>query len=352
MPAAEPISHLFVVPAVHPVNTLRAVIEADEQRLRLQRPTSSFSRAFMRLLRVVALFSGHREHSCRGRVSSVSQQLSGACWHYYQPVEVKERGDQAGHRTEAAHRETLPQELETHVCSDRNQGKLTVPLSRSLTLTALAATTMPLTPLDQECSGAEGQEEAGEEQDPSAESDSCDDIYADEECHVNRCVRQLKFPNALKERGDRIQKGMVVAVLYSAKEGEPIAGQPFWLAKVTRLSQMHITLWYYGDKFLGLYTPLRNPDRTKHIFQWLRDDITILHCNIKLTSLDRYGRGHLSAGDQKVLSLDDRVPWQLPTERKRHSSQRSTRVSATPAKRAAAAPPSREPSAKRGRRKQ
>ena len=43
VPAAEPISHLFVVPAVHPVNTLRAVIEADEQRLRLQRPTSSFS---------------------------------------------------------------------------------------------------------------------------------------------------------------------------------------------------------------------------------------------------------------------------------------------------------------------
>ena len=87
---------------------------------------------------------------------------------------------------------------------------------------------------------------------------------------------------------------------------------------------MHITLCYYGDKFLGLYTLLRNPDRTKHIFQWLRDNITILHWNIKLTSLDRYGRGHLSAGDQKVLSLDDRVhvPWQLPTERKEHSNQR------------------------------
>ena len=116
---------------------------------------------------------------------------------------------------------------------------------------------------------------------------------------------------------------------------------------------MHITLCYYGDKFLGLYTLLRNPDRTKHIFQWLRDNITILHWNIKLTSLDRYGRGHLSAGDQKVLSLDDRVPvpWQLPTERKEHSNQRCAPVSATPAKRAAAAPPNREPSAKRGHRK-
>ena len=127
-------------------------------------------------------------------------------------------------QSQAARRETLPQELETHVCSDRNQGKLTVPLNHSRTLTALAATTMPLAPLDQECRGAEGQEEAGEVQDPSAESDSCDDISADEECHVNRCVKQSKLPNALKERGDRIQKGMVVAVLCSAKEGEPMAG--------------------------------------------------------------------------------------------------------------------------------
>ena len=42
VPAAEPISYLFVVLAVHPVNTLRAVIEADEQRLHLQRPTVKF----------------------------------------------------------------------------------------------------------------------------------------------------------------------------------------------------------------------------------------------------------------------------------------------------------------------
>jgi hypothetical protein len=45
------------------------------------------------------------------------------------------------------------------------------------------------------------------------------------------------------------------------KVGDPLSGQPFWLAKVTRLSQMHITRWYYGDKFLGLnlYTTPTGP---------------------------------------------------------------------------------------------
>ena len=43
-----------------------------------------------------------------------------------------------------------------------------------------------------------------------------------------------------------------------------MGGQPFWLVKVTHLSQRHITLWYLGDKFLGLCTPLLNEGNTKH----------------------------------------------------------------------------------------
>jgi hypothetical protein len=61
-----------------------------------------------------------------------------------------------------------------------------------------------------------------------------------------------------------------------------MGGQPFWLVKVTHLSQRHITLWYLGDKFLGLYTPLLNEGNTKHEFEYARDE-TILHWNIALT---------------------------------------------------------------------
>ena len=166
VPAAEPINLLFVVPAVHPVNTLRAVIEADEQRLRLQRSTVKFAlepegACYEWWLCFLDTESTRAEAMCpvcrTSRVELagiiISQQKS-------KSEEIKQ-----ANRTKAARRETLLQELDTHVCPDRNQGKLTVPLNHSRTLTALAATTMPLAPLDQECSGAEGQEEAGEEQD-------------------------------------------------------------------------------------------------------------------------------------------------------------------------------------------
>ena len=64
-----------------------------------------------------------------------------------------------------------------------------------------------------------------------------------------------------------------------------MGGQRFWLVKVTHLSQRHITLWYYGDKFLAHYSLLMNKDNNKrHEFKHRRDAITILHWNIRLTS--------------------------------------------------------------------
>ena len=107
------------------------------------------------------------------------------------------------------------------------------------------------------------------------------------------------LPKAFKDRGDRIKKGMVVAVPCAAGEGEHMGGQPFWLAKVTRVSRHHITLWYYGDKFRAHYSLLMNKgDNKRHEFKHRWDAITILHWNIRLTGQSKSG-GRLSAGDQK-----------------------------------------------------
>ena len=107
---------------------------------------------------------------------------------------------------------------------------------------------------------------------------------------------------------------MIVAVACASAEGEYMGGQPFWLAKITKLTAHHITLWYYGDKFLKQYSLLLKK-KTRHEFTWPRGEITILHWNIKFVKTDKKGpsgteRGYLSAPDQKVLGFDVRVNWQ------------------------------------------
>jgi len=65
-------------------------------------------------------------------------------------------------------------------------------------------------------------------------------------------VKRANLPKAFKDQGDRIQKGMLVAIACSAKVGEYMGGQPLWLGKFLRLTRRHITLWCYGDQLLLL----------------------------------------------------------------------------------------------------
>ena len=124
----------------------------------------------------------------------------------------------------------------------------------------------------------------------------------------------MSVPKAYKTRGEKIKKGMIVAVHSSGQPGvDWMADHPFWLAKVWRISRHHLWLHFLGDKFLEVYRLLENADGSDHIAKYNRKSITILHWNIKLVG---YGKkrqyvGKLSAGDQRVLSLDARVPWCL-----------------------------------------
>ena len=124
VPAAEPISFLFFVPAVHPVNTLRAVIEADKQRLRLQRSTRfplSLQACYDWWLSFLA------EAMCpvcrKSRVELAGIIIS----------QQKSKGDEIkqANKTKAGRCETLLQELETHVRAEHNKASL---LFRSTTV--------------------------------------------------------------------------------------------------------------------------------------------------------------------------------------------------------------------------
>ena len=363
VPSPSPTAFSFVVATVHAVAALRSQIASDEERLRLPRSAVRFQQEeagaafqwWVSFLDAEEARAAEMCDTCRDiRVELativIRQQKS-------KNEEVK-----AANRVKSARRNELLEQLETHLCADRAQGKLAVPTNHSRTLSALAsAAALPVRlPDSPERKQARGGGMAEEELDEGSASESCDDIPADAESFMPRTVKKQSLPKAFKDRGDLIKKGMVVAVPCAAQEGEDMFGQPFWLAKVTRLSQRHITLWYLGDKFLGLYTPLLNKDdNSKHMFKYPRDAITILHWNIRLTGVHKGGRGYLSAGDQKVLSLDLRVKWQLPEpERKSKSSSSSSSSSASSGasssasasrkRQASSEPPSAKP-AKRGR---
>jgi len=136
------------------------------------------------------------------------------------------------------------------------------------------------------------------------DSNSCDDVAADKESNMSRTVRQS---------GDRIKKGMVVAISCSAKPHKYMGGQPFWLAKYLLDSTPHHTLVLRRQVFAALHAFAQ---RGQYQGTSSRGAMrrSLLHWNITFVGQKSGHRGRLSAGDQKVLELDDRVPWKLPSK--------------------------------------
>jgi len=99
----------------------------------------------------------------------------------------------------------------------------------------------------------EGKEDGGAGEMHDEDSNSCDDVAADKESNMSRTVRQS---------GVRIKKGMWLQLRVRQSRTSTWAGSLSGLPSI-RLTRHHITLWYYGDKFLQLYMPLHNEDNTK-----------------------------------------------------------------------------------------
>ena len=91
-----------------------------------------------------------------------------------------------------------------------------------------------------------------------------------------------------------------------------MSDHPFWLVKVQRITNKHHYLLYLGDQFLKPYYALSRPG-TNH--DWVEKvtagETTYLHWNIKMVNKGKRNFGAPSKADQRVLSLDKRVPWQL-----------------------------------------
>ena len=101
-----------------------------------------------------------------------------------------------------------------------------------------------------------------------------------------------------------------------------------------------------------------NKDKSRHIFTWRYDEVTILHWGINFVKADTKGpsgttRGYLSAQDKKVLSLDVRVEWQLPAKAKATAGRKRAKPSASFSSDSESAPlspsPSSPPKKRRGR---
>ena len=228
-------------------------------------------------------------------------------------VHRKKKTDTVGKAANAAklaRRDELLALLHSHECLDRKRGVLTVPDDYSRTLGAICAL-WKKTVADIDSESDHAGRVSGSDQSVADMNDS-DSDSDDMTEHVSGLTsarsKSISVPKAYRQRGSKIEKGMVVAVHCSAAEGEFMGGQPFWLAKVLRITAKHITLHYYGDTFLGVYKLLDDEE----ILEYKRRDITILHWNIKFVGKYKHCGGRLSKGDQRVLSLDVRVPWSLP----------------------------------------
>ena len=200
--------------------------------------------------------------------------------------------------------------LHSHDCPDRISGRLIVPDDRSRTLSAVRACwRKPVKSIDPIGLGQESPAVGGDMKEAHDDSSSDTDGMPQPVCGLYSAMpKSISLPTAYTRRGPKVLKDMVVAVPCSANEGDFMAGQPFWLAKVLRITPVHVTLHYYGDTFLGVYKLLDDEE----ILQYQRKDITILHWNIKFVGKYKHCGGRLSKGDQRVLSLDVRVPWTLP----------------------------------------
>jgi len=113
---------------------------------------------------------------------------------------------------------------------------------------------------------------------------------------------------------------MVVAISCSAKPHKYMGGQPFWLAKYLLDSTPHHTLVLRRQVFAALHAFAQ---RGQYQGTSSRGAMrrSLLHWNITFVGQKSGHRGRLSAGDQKVLELDDRVPWKLPSKEGSSSSQ-------------------------------
>ena len=320
MPDARNPTLYYVVPGVLSVASMRSSIDGLRSRLSTQRsiikyPAEKAGAAYSWCCTFLSDEEKRQERMCKS-CRNIREELATIVVHQ-QKTKVPE--NRTINAVKLARREELLSDLTVHACVDRDSGLLTVSIDQSAVLKILiAGRNRRFQGHDQsesklkDDSKLDAHELKNDLRQEGSDSDSCDERDCDHTCFMPRTLAKSSYPAALRDRPSRLRKGMLAIVPCSALPGEWMAGQPFWMVKILRLTAHHTTLHYLGPEFLGSYKLLCNEDGSNAVDTFKNEDLTILHWNVTLTHKTKGGGGKMSKGDQRVLGYDVRVPWTLP----------------------------------------
>ncbi len=212
----------------------------------------------------------------------------------------------------ASRRTELLAQLGSHECTDVAQGKRDVPAAFSSLLLRLQQDLPRYT--KQLASGvAPSAAVSGAAQAVAASSEVDVDEY-EEPLNGLEAVRKSSLPSAYTNRHSSVRKGDLAIVLPDKADGW-MGHHPFWVVKVTRMTNKRHWLHFYGPDFLGSYRPLhpQNQPKGSYIEEYRAGDVTYIHWGFKLSGGKHGKTGKLKVVDLRVVSLHSSVSWQLTT---------------------------------------
>jgi hypothetical protein len=324
----------FVVPGVLPIKQLRAAVAAISPRLALRRSATRFPSEVPG-----AAPSWWQEYLDREEVRirnacvdcvRIRTELASIVIHQQQKGNTDAA---AANNVKAARRSELLEELQTHDCSDRESGALTVPADYCHILAKMASD-RPVAQREKH-EREKSRESRQDDADAGDESESVDEGYLEpEEGLLAANMARSSLPKAYQDRPTHVRKGDFAAVLpMSSSSSSPSVSSPvwmgdqaFWIVRVLRITKHHHDLQWLGDKFLGPYYRLSRPnERRDWVDRVPAGAVTFLHWGIQMVGPKKTHYGKPSAGDLKVLSLDARVLWQLDEHKAENIAKKSKR---------------------------
>ena len=292
------VTHLeYVVPCVLPAQSLRTYVQNSSRGLRLQRSVTRYPDeavgAALSWWNEFLTLEEQRIHQACSSCVAIRIELSAIVIHQC-------KGENTENNAKAARRAILLDDLAQHDCIDRVNGKLSVGgqvsgiLNQILSHVILPRTILPVNSNHSESASAS-----------DVQSEHVVTTYlepADGMAHI----RQGAIPAVYIQRNKLVQTGDFAIIKGSSEPGEYMGDHPFWVVRITKMTNKKHWIQYFGDTFLGTYQPLH------YIESFPAASITYLHWGFTLAGSSKHG-GTLKQADLKVLSLNVDLPWQLPS---------------------------------------
>jgi len=129
-------------------------------------------------------------------------------------------------------------------------------------------------------------------------------------------IHRSALPKAFSSREPVVRVGDFAIILHTSSPADWMGTHPFWLVRIVRMTNRRHWLHYYGPEFLKSYKGLHPPGqpKTDYVDEFASGSVTYIHWGFKLAS------NKIKVADLKVVSLDTRVPWVLPSSSSSSSS--------------------------------